>query len=312
MRRELHAGLAEPRATAVVLAGLPLLGLVMGTALGADPLAWLLGTVAGRSVLALGVLLEVVGAWWAWRIAVRLESRAVSPLLLVVLAAVAVLLAVPGGPPSRRRRPCRRVPRRGGGRARGPARRPRSSPSRRWCSWAVSPACCSARCSLSAYACSCHGCRAEQERRRAEGLARQAPLTVDLVAACLASGAPPEVAVEAAARAVGAPTCEVLLPAVAALRLGADPGSVWDEVARVDGLAALARAFARSQHSGAALSDLLPRVADEVRAAARARAEARIRTAAVRLTAPLGAALLPAFVLLGVVPVVASWVGVLL
>lgn len=75
VRRELHAGLAEPRATAVVLAGLPLLGLVMGTALGADPLAWLLGTVAGRSVLALGVLLEVVGAWWAWRIAVRLESQ---------------------------------------------------------------------------------------------------------------------------------------------------------------------------------------------------------------------------------------------
>ena len=75
VRRELHAGLAEPRATAVVLAGLPLLGLVMGTALGADPLAWLLGTVAGRAVLALGVLLEVVGAWWAWRIAVRLESQ---------------------------------------------------------------------------------------------------------------------------------------------------------------------------------------------------------------------------------------------
>ena len=152
----------------------------------------------------------------------------------------------------------------------------------------------------------------EGERRRSEALARQAPLTVDLVAACLASGAPPDTAVEAAARAIGSPTADVLLPAVAALRLGADPEQVWSEVARVDGLAALARAFARSQHSGAALSDLLPRVADEVRASARARAEARIRTAAVRLTAPLGVALLPAFVLLGVVPVVASWIGVLL
>jgi Flp pilus assembly protein TadB len=152
----------------------------------------------------------------------------------------------------------------------------------------------------------------EQERRRDDQLARQAPLTVDLVAACLASGAPPDVAVEASARAVGAPTADLLLPAVAALRLGADPEGVWREIARVDGLAALARAFARSQQTGAALSDLLPRVADEVRAAARARADARIRTAAVRLTAPLGVALLPAFVLLGVVPVVASWVGVLL
>ena len=152
----------------------------------------------------------------------------------------------------------------------------------------------------------------EQERRRSEDLARQAPLTVDLVAACLASGAPPDVAVEATARAVGSPTCDVLLPAVAALRLGADPEAVWREVARIEGLAVLARAFARSQQSGAALADLLPRVADEVRASARARAEARIRTASVRLTAPLGAALLPAFVLLGVVPVAASWIGVLL
>jgi Flp pilus assembly protein TadB len=152
----------------------------------------------------------------------------------------------------------------------------------------------------------------EQDRRRHDALARQAPLCVDLVAACLASGAPPDVAVEAAAQAVGAPSSEVLLPAVAALRLGADPDAVWRDVARVDGLSALARAFARSLHSGASLADLLPRVAEEVRAAARARADARIRTAAVRLTAPLGAALLPAFVLLGVVPVVASWAGVLL
>ena len=75
VRRELHAGLAEPRATALVLAGLPLLGLVMGTALGADPLAWLLGTVAGRAVLGLGVVFEAVGAWWAWRIASRLEAQ---------------------------------------------------------------------------------------------------------------------------------------------------------------------------------------------------------------------------------------------
>lgn len=151
-----------------------------------------------------------------------------------------------------------------------------------------------------------------EQRRRRDGLARQAPLTVDLVAACLASGAAPDAAVAAAARAVGAPTSEVLLPAVASLRLGADPAVVWHEVARVEGLAALARAVIRSHQSGAALSELLPRVADEVRAAARSRAEARIRTAAVRLTAPLGAALLPAFVLLGVVPVVASFVTALL
>jgi tight adherence protein B len=74
VRRELHAGLAEPRATALVLAGLPLVGLLMGTALGADPLGWLLGSTAGLVVLVLGLLLEGLGAWWAWRIATRLEA----------------------------------------------------------------------------------------------------------------------------------------------------------------------------------------------------------------------------------------------
>lgn len=149
-------------------------------------------------------------------------------------------------------------------------------------------------------------------RRLREELERQAPLVVDLVAACLASGAPLDRALDAAADAVGGPAADVLARATAALRLGADPALVWAQVAAVEPLGGLARAVARSQQTGAPLAALLPRVADQARAAHRARAEARIRTAAVRLTAPLGAAFLPAFVLLGVVPVVASWVGVLL
>ena len=149
-------------------------------------------------------------------------------------------------------------------------------------------------------------------RRHREALERQAPLVVDLVAACLASGAPLERSLEVASVAVGAPAADVLLRATVALRLGAEPSAVWAEVAREDALAPLARAVARSQQTGAPLSSLLPRVADQARALHRVHAETRIRTAAVRLTAPLGAAFLPAFVLLGVVPVVASWVGTLL
>lgn len=74
VRDELRAGLAEPRATAVVLACLPLLGLALGSLLGADPVAWLFGSRAGLLVLAAGLALEVTGAWWAWRIASSLES----------------------------------------------------------------------------------------------------------------------------------------------------------------------------------------------------------------------------------------------
>jgi Flp pilus assembly protein TadB len=149
-------------------------------------------------------------------------------------------------------------------------------------------------------------------RRHREAMERQAPLVVDLVAACLVSGAPLERSLDVAAAAVGPPASDTLVRAISALHLGAEPAVVWAEVACEDALAPLARAVARSQQTGAPLSSLLPRVADQARALHRARAEARIRTAAVRLTAPLGAAFLPAFVLLGVVPVVASWVGALL
>jgi tight adherence protein B len=74
VRRELRAGLAEPRATALVLAALPVVGLGLGVLLGADPLAWLVATSVGRAVLIAGLLIEAAGAWWAWRIIAGLEA----------------------------------------------------------------------------------------------------------------------------------------------------------------------------------------------------------------------------------------------
>ncbi|MBB5939507.1 type II secretion system F family protein [Streptomyces zagrosensis] len=63
-REDLRAQLAGVRSTAVVLALLPAFGLVMGSALGADPLRVLLHTPAGLGCLALGVLLESAGLAW--------------------------------------------------------------------------------------------------------------------------------------------------------------------------------------------------------------------------------------------------------
>ncbi|MFC6239495.1 type II secretion system F family protein [Longivirga aurantiaca] len=74
VRRDLRAGLAEPRATAVVLAALPVVGLGLGAGLGADPFAWLLRTGPGLAVLAAGVALELVGVLWSWRIVTALEA----------------------------------------------------------------------------------------------------------------------------------------------------------------------------------------------------------------------------------------------
>lgn len=67
-RADLRAQLAGARSTAVMLAGLPVLGLVLGTALGADPLHVLLHTGAGLGCLLVGGVLEGVGLWWALRI----------------------------------------------------------------------------------------------------------------------------------------------------------------------------------------------------------------------------------------------------
>lgn len=67
-REELRAQLAGPRATASVLALLPVGGLLMGGALGADPLGVLLHTPAGWGCLAVGGLLEWGGVVWTARI----------------------------------------------------------------------------------------------------------------------------------------------------------------------------------------------------------------------------------------------------
>ncbi|WP_328915095.1 MULTISPECIES: type II secretion system F family protein [unclassified Streptomyces] len=67
-RDDLRAQLAGPRSTAVLLALLPVFGLVLGTGLGADPAAVLLHTPVGLCCLTAGVLLEWAGLAWTARI----------------------------------------------------------------------------------------------------------------------------------------------------------------------------------------------------------------------------------------------------
>ncbi|WND36095.1 type II secretion system F family protein [Streptomyces sp. BB1-1-1] len=67
-RADLRAQLAGARATAVMLAGLPALGLLLGFALGADPLHVLLHTGPGLGCLLVGGVLEGLGVWWVTRI----------------------------------------------------------------------------------------------------------------------------------------------------------------------------------------------------------------------------------------------------
>ena len=65
------AGMAGARATATVLAGLPLLGVCLGELIGADPLGFLLTGGAGGWLLVVGVTLACCGLLWSDRITGR-------------------------------------------------------------------------------------------------------------------------------------------------------------------------------------------------------------------------------------------------
>jgi tight adherence protein B len=65
---EVQARLAGPRATASVLAGLPLLGIALGHAVGADPLRVLCETPVGQVLLVIGTGLACAGVQWSARL----------------------------------------------------------------------------------------------------------------------------------------------------------------------------------------------------------------------------------------------------
>jgi tight adherence protein B len=71
---ELRSATAGPRAAALLLAGLPVLGLVMGAGVGARPWTVLTTTTPGQVLLVSGVLLEVAGVAWVDRLIRRAAS----------------------------------------------------------------------------------------------------------------------------------------------------------------------------------------------------------------------------------------------
>jgi tight adherence protein B len=65
---QVNAGMAGARATAAILAGLPVLGVLLGQLLGAAPVRFLLGGNAGGGLLLAGMTLACVGLLWSDRI----------------------------------------------------------------------------------------------------------------------------------------------------------------------------------------------------------------------------------------------------
>jgi pilus assembly protein TadC len=143
-------------------------------------------------------------------------------------------------------------------------------------------------------------------RRQQREVAAALPRFADLVAACLESGAAPADALDVVRRHVQGPLAERMAPVVGALRSGVDPLTVYDGHGRDDPLRRLVVGLARAMESGAPLADMVAAVADDQRRRRRWSAEAAARRAGVHAVGPLVLCFLPAFVLLGVVPVVLS------
>ncbi|MFE7188200.1 type II secretion system F family protein [Kitasatospora sp. NPDC057541] len=141
-------------------------------------------------------------------------------------------------------------------------------------------------------------------------LVRQLPLTAELLAACLGSAASPAAAVAAVGASVDAPMGPRLLSTAAELALGSPPEICWRRLGEEHPpLAPLSRCLVRTSLSGAPAAAALCGLASGRRAEAVRAAHARVRRAGVLATAPLGLCFLPAFVLIGVAPVVVGLTG---
>ena len=149
---------------------------------------------------------------------------------------------------------------------------------------------------------------ADAEGRAARtALIRDLPGACDLLVVCLGAGVP----VVGALGAVGQATPGLLgseLRAVAALYgMGAEPRRAWAGVSPE--LAGLGRIMVRAGESGSTVAAALRALAADSRAAARATTEADVRRAGVWVLAPLGLFFLPAFVCLGVLPLILGIAG---
>lgn len=147
------------------------------------------------------------------------------------------------------------------------------------------------------------------ERVRRERLLADLPFAADLLVACLRAGVSPVQALETVAAGLGGPLGDELASVARTLRLGADASVAWARFLDQPDLAPFGRAMSRAWETGAPLADTLSRLADDARLARRVSAEQRARAVGVKAAAPLGLCFLPAFVLVGIVPLVASAVA---
>lgn len=138
-------------------------------------------------------------------------------------------------------------------------------------------------------------------------LGRELPVALDLLGVAVDAGCTPFLAVQTAAEWAPPGVADRLLEVLRTCRLGVRFDDALGDAARnTPRLRPLADALLTSERLGAPVGPALARLASEERTALRRRAEAHARRVPVRLLFPLVFLVLPAFVLLTVVPGLAA------
>jgi Flp pilus assembly protein TadB len=143
-------------------------------------------------------------------------------------------------------------------------------------------------------------------RREREEVRRDLPHVVQLLGIALGSGASVTSALQQVSAALPGAASEGPRLANARLALGVPPEQVWSELASQRGLEPLGRALSRADSSGVRVVDAVRRLGAELARERRLEVEDRARTVGIRAALPLGLCLLPSFLMVGIVPVIAA------
>jgi Flp pilus assembly protein TadB len=148
-------------------------------------------------------------------------------------------------------------------------------------------------------------------RRRRDAVRRDLPHVVELFGATLRAGSAPAEGIALVCAALPGAAGDRLAGVASRLALGLDPVEVWSSLADDPQLGRLGRTLSRAHATGAPVVASVERLADDLGRAARAETEERARAVGVKAALPLGLCLLPAFVLIGIVPLVVALLATL-
>jgi tight adherence protein C len=148
-------------------------------------------------------------------------------------------------------------------------------------------------------------------RRRRASADREIPVLLDLLALATSAGLPPQLAFRRAVETAEGPLADEMRSVLNATDLGGRWAEELSSAAKrlaLPDLRRLVGALTRAQTLGASLAEEISRLASDVRERRRAGATERARAAPVKMLFPLVFLVLPAFLLLTVVPVLVTTV----